>query len=619
MQKKTATRKRARLFERFSSLQLGKKVRYLFLFIIGVYLIFFLLIYSFFIRDNLSEYASQKNLNTLTSISGNLNSEMDRISDMSLLIMSNDEVGSYLDSESEIGARNSKNIVNTLYDLMNVFEGISSVYIFQSNGAYVCATRNVTYASPEMLASTEWNEELVRKAGGYVLSINGDGLFILADDKNGNHRDVITFMRVINDLDTQEPIGFLAVNIPTSILQDTYIDHVDEDSKFCYYYQDRFLGGDDLSAEYAGFAGSDEPYQQKVVGHWGNERIISYYRISDSSLTLVSSENFYAGEMIPVEYAVLIIAMVAITLAAIILISVFISFYITKPIKGLVHSMDSVGKTGGLQKARLLLPDDEIGHLKNRYNMMLDEIDGLFKELITKEKKIRSAELSALQEQIKPHFLYNTLDTLAFMANEAQADEVYDAIQTLASFFTNFLSNGSIEIPLRTEIQIVRDYLKLQKYRYGDIFEDEYECDENLLDIKVPRLILQPLIENALYHGVRLKGERCIIRISVFEKEKILHIVVYDSGVGMTEEQIAGLMLSGEYDSFGFKGTIERIRYFCDTEDVCEIRSKIGFYTEIDLKITLPADGILGRIENASGDKAGDTFGEENERGEDNV
>lgn len=587
MENKGTFKKTGKLFARFSSLQLGKKVRYLFLFIIGIYLILFFLIYTFFVRGNLSDYASQKNLTALTAISGNFISQMDRISDMSILTMSNDAVVTYLNSETDIGARNSKEAVNALHDLMNVFEGISSVYIFQEDGDYVSAARNVTFASPEMFASAQWNEVLVSKAGGYVLSINGNGLFLLKNDLDGKPRDVITFLRIINDLNTQKPIGYLAVNLPVSILEPTYADHGDVDSKFCYFYEDRFLIGDDLSGEYAELAGSDDPIRQKVVGRWGNERILSYYRIGDTPFTLVSSESFYAGEMIPAEAAALIISMFVVTLAAIILISGFISFYITKPIKGLVNSMDSVAKTGGLQKARLSLPDDEIGHLKNRYNMMLDEIDGLFKELITKEKKIRSAELSALQEQIKPHFLYNTLDTLAFMASEAKADEVYDAIQTLASFFTNFLSDGSIDIPLRTEIQIVKDYLKLQKYRYGDIFDDVYVCDEKLLDIKVPRLILQPLIENALYHGVRLKGEKCIIRISVFEKDGVLRIVVYDSGVGMSGDQIAALMQSGEYDSFGFKGTIERIRYFCDTEDVYEIRSQIGHYTEIDLKIPM--------------------------------
>ena len=587
MEKQKTRQKGERLFYRFSSLQLGKKVRYLFLFIIGIYLLFFILLYTFFVRNNLSAYASQKNLNTLTSVSGSFTSEMDRISDMSLLTMSNDAVVTYLDSNSDTRTRSAKDAVDALYDMMNVFEGISSIYVFQTNGEYVFAARNVTFASPELLKSTQWNSELSKKAGGFVLSINGNGLFLLKNDVNGKPRDVITFIRLINDLNTQKPIGCLAVNLPTTILSDTYSGHNDGDSKFAYFYGDRFICGDNLSAEYARLSGSHEQYRQIVVGNWGDERIISYYRISGTPLTIISSESFYAGEMISTEVVVLGISMIILTLAAIALISGFISFYITKPIKGLVHSMDSVAKTGGLQKASLKLPNDEIGHLKNRYNMMLDEIDGLFKELIEKEKKIRSAQLSALQEQIKPHFLYNTLDTLAFMANEAKAGEVYVAIQTLSSFFTNFLSDGSIEIPLRTEIQIVKDYLKLQKYRYGDIFDDEYECDETLLDIKVPRLILQPLIENALYHGVRLKCEKCIIKISVFKQDTTLHIVVYDSGIGMSKEQIAAIMNPDEYDSFGFKGTIERIRYFCDREDVYEIRSQVGLYTEIDLKIPI--------------------------------
>jgi len=592
MEKKRKDKGRENLFERFSSLSLGKKVRYLFLFVIFVYLLLFVFLYSFFVRNNLSEYASQKSFNALTAVSSNLISQTDRISDMSVLIMTNDITVEYLKEESGSSARNSKDVVNTLYDLMNVFEGISSVYVFQNNGEYVNATRNVTFVSPEMFASDQWSADLIEKAGGYVLSINGDGLFL---QKSGG--DVITFLRVINDLNTQKPIGFLAINLPIGILEDTYSDHTEGESKFGYFYRDKYLCGDNLSLEYREITDSGKPYRQKIVGTWGNERIISYYRIADTPLTLVSSESFYAGEMIPQEALLLLVSMVVITLAAMILISSFISFYITKPIKGLAYSMDSVAKTGGLQKAKLSLPNDEIGHLKNRYNMMLDEIDSLFKELIAKENKIRSAELSALQEQIKPHFLYNTLDTLAFMAAEAKAGEVYDAIQTLASFFTNFLSDGSIVISLRTEIQIVRDYLKLQKYRYGDIFDDEYECDETLLDYKVPKLILQPLVENALYHGVRLKGEKCIIRITVFAKDGFLHIVVYDSGIGMTPGQIESIMTPGQYDSFGFKGTIERIRYFCDLDDIYEIRSEEGIFTEVDIKMPLLA------ADNSGGEK----------------
>ncbi len=569
-------------FRRFSSQQIGKKVRYLFLSIVALYLVFFLVIYTLFIQNNMSEYAAQKNLNTLTSIETNLTTEAERMSDMSILVMTNDSVIKYLTGGAGYQDIESKEVVNTLYDLMNVFEGVSSIYIFRPSGSYVCATRNMTNAFPSVMDAYEWKQALLDRAGGYTITLNGNGLF-----KQKKSGDVISFMRVVNDLNTQKPIGFLAVNLPVTFLEQTYEDHIEGDSHFCYLYNDRYLYGEDLTDEYESIASDKAQYRNKMVGTWGDEKIVSYYRITGTPLTIVSVESFYSGEIISSEMAVLLIMLVALTVASVALISAFISFYITKPIKSLVHSMDSVAKTGGLHKARIVLPDDEIGHLKNRYNMMLDEIDTLFKELVTKEKKIRNAELSALQEQIKPHFLYNTLDTLAYMASEEKAPEVYEAIQTLASFFTSFLSNGSSEVPVHTELQIVRDYLKLQKYRYGDIFNDEYEVDESLLDIRIPKLILQPLVENALYHGVRPKGEKCIIRITIYEKDGDLHIIVYDSGVGMSPERIQQMRQREDSDGFGFTGTIDRIRYFSDRDDVFSIRSVEGEYTEIELVIPI--------------------------------
>ena len=594
---KSGGKKHGGLFAKFSSYPLVKKIRYLFLFVICVYLAFFGLVYVFFIRNNLSDYAEKKNLNTLSAISGNLTSEADRVSDMSILIMTDEAVISYLKSDAGNYTKVAKESVNTLYDLMNVFEGISSIYIFDNNLNYVSASRSVTTVFPRKLLTSAWSQDMIDNAGGYIITVNKAILGENGNPVSGDYmfrtklnEPLITFVRVINDLGTQKPIGYLAVNLPLTILGDTYEDHVEGDSRFGYLYYDQYIYGDDLTAEFNLIPDHSASHKQKIVGTWGNERIISYYRLPGSPLTLVSSERFYAGQVIPTETALIIAMMIVITLASMLLISAFISFYITKPIKGLVHSMDAVARTGGLQKSKLFLPDDEIGHLKNRYNSMLDEIDALFKELIVKEKRIRNDEFRALQEQIKPHFLYNTLDTLAFMASEDGADDVYEALQTLSNFFTNFLSNGSSEIPLRTEVEVVKDYLKLQKYRYGDIFDDEYVLQDDLLDFKVPKLILQPLVENSLYHGVRLKGEKCVIRISIFEKDKVLHLVVYDSGVGMSKDRIKGILKADRNDdSFGLKGTIERIRYFCDRDDVFEIRSEEGLFTEVD--ISIPLDG----------------------------
>jgi len=269
----------------------------------------------------------------------------------------------------------------------------------------------------------------------------------------------------------------------------------------------------------------------------------------------------------------------------------FISRNIARPIDMLTEAMTNTTTDGELHEIRLSLPNNEIRGLANSYNSMIAHIHQLIEELIEKENSIRTAEMRTLQEQIKPHFLYNSLETISYMALQSDAPKVHDALETLGSFYRNFLSKGSREIPLRNEILIVKDYLALQKLRYGQVFDDEYIIEEKVLDMLIPKLILQPLVENSLYHGVRLKGEKGLIRISAFERDDMVHIGVFDTGVGMSQEQISDVLKGSAANDeeglsgFGLNGTIERIRYYCNHREVIEIRSELGEYTEIEIII----------------------------------
>ena len=200
--------------------------------------------------------------------------------------------------------------------------------------------------------------------------------------------------------------------------------------------------------------------------------------------------------------------------------------------------------------------------------------------------------MRVLQEQIKPHFLYNSIETIGFLALDAGADKVHDALETLGSFYRNFLSKGDREIRLNQEINIVKDYLSLQKLRYGDIIEDEYDITEEAGHFIVPKLILQPLVENSIYHGIRLKGEKGLIKVSAYVSDDILYLKVRDTGVGMSEETIKKVLSTDrvkgdetDSGSFGLWGTIERIRIYCNRDDVVSIASEPGEYTEIEIRI----------------------------------
>lgn len=217
---------------------------------------------------------------------------------------------------------------------------------------------------------------------------------------------------------------------------------------------------------------------------------------------------------------------------------------------------------------------------------MLVEINRLIEELVEKEKAYQKAEMNALQEQIKPHFLYNTLETIALLALENPRDEVYDAIETLGKFYRKFLSKGQEEITLSDEVEIVKNYLKLQELRYGDIFHDIYDIDEKVKNVRIPRLILQPIVENALYHGIIPKGEEGDIYIKAKQKEDKLVITVKDTGIGASEERISEV-LSKKSQSFGLKSTLDRISKYYSNKVSYKISSEVGYYFEVEIYIPL--------------------------------
>ena len=177
------------------------------------------------------------------------------------------------------------------------------------------------------------------------------------------------------------------------------------------------------------------------------------------------------------------------------------------------------------------------------------------------------------------------------MAFQNTREEVYEAVETMGNFYRKFLSKGSENITIADEVDIVKSYIKLLRYRYDNLFDDQYYIQEDLKSVVILKLILQPLVENCIYHGIRPKGEKGIIKISIYSIADKIHIVIYDSGVGMGQEQIEQLLSGQDKKSFGFKGTIDRIRNFYHIkriEDVVTIRSVEGEYCEIELIVPFP-------------------------------
>ena len=566
--------------KRFLSLGLRKKIQFLFLCTMIVCILFCSGIFYLILENQMQQSIADKEISNRTAISNNLDSTMKSINSISRLTMLRSTVRTFLLAKSNSTPR-TRNAIQEIHDILNTFNLSCNVVILRMDGQYLNTGPGITYVNTDKIFETEWLDEVMAQKGNYVIKAGTRDAF------RSNIGEMVSFVRVINDINAQKPIGILAINLPSRFFEQAYEGLSGETSHFALYDTSGRLICKDNESTFS----SLNP--ENLLQNTREETDKLFYKsiftcdtLGDSHFILASRLEVRILDGLPAKLLVALIIGAFILLAFMWLINTYIAKNVIYPIQRLVDSMAEV-QNGWLHRVSMNVNNDEIGLLKNSYNAMLIEINQLIEELLQKEKTLRMAELDALQEQMKPHFLYNTLDMIRYMALENRTDEVYNMLETLGNFYRRFLSKGSTDLSLGEEIEIVKSYLSLQRTRFEDIFTDEYEIEEGLSSIRVPRLILQPLVENSIYHGIRPKGEHGVIRVTVKRQEDFLFLSIYDNGIGMSTHQRELLFSGKDSRSFGFQGTIERIRYYYKTEDVFEIHSVEGEYCEIILKLPL--------------------------------
>jgi two-component system sensor histidine kinase YesM len=263
----------------------------------------------------------------------------------------------------------------------------------------------------------------------------------------------------------------------------------------------------------------------------------------------------------------ILISCLIFNLLCIVVFSLKISQTITKPIIQLKKLMKRA-EAGDLKVRFDVNYQDEVSVLGGNFNQMLDRIEDLIQMVYMEQKNKRTAELKVLQEQIKPHFLYNTLDTINWMAREYEAEDIVKVVDALTSMYRIGLSHGKDYITLEEEIKYVSNYLYIQKIRYRNKLNYEILEDQSLKGFEVPKLILQPLVENAIYHGIKTKRGEGNLTIWTKELEgKFMELTVEDDGSGMTPEKMEVLnrmlnepFMAEENQSFGLFYIKERLR-----------------------------------------------------------
>ncbi len=235
----------------------------------------------------------------------------------------------------------------------------------------------------------------------------------------------------------------------------------------------------------------------------------------------------------------------------------------------------------------------ELRTLDENFDKMADRIKSLMEKQRQDQQSLHRAELELLQAQINPHFLYNTLDSIVILAESQREEDVVNMVTSLSTFFRNSLNRGEDVISLRAELKQAQSYLEIQQIRYSDILTYGIAVPEEIQDCQVPKLILQPLIENALYHGIKNRRGRGAIEITGREDQGDLLLQVRDNGAGMNPEQLA-LLRSGVYEEhhsgLGLKNVHQRIRLYCGEPYGLSFESEPGKGTTVTVR--LPRAGV---------------------------
>lgn len=585
-----------------SNMKISYKIACVYLLLIVVSTVFSGLIFNRIYYSIVQREVSKTSLQTLESIQANVYLIIENAANYSKMILADSNLQTLLRKGSIFSDLNLQSHVGThLYKLLQSVSSISSVYIYDNSGnIYSVGIKDLPSVPPTNIKTASWYDEVIKKEGGYILRRNGGGVDF---EKPG--RNYISLIRLIRDIEDMKHLGILIINIPEEVFAQAYANSSDnlptynvilDENNRVVFNSEEFQNGNEktIIVEYLNEI-IDQVTQElnnrasgTMIRHLADSKYLISYLGEDKynwkfirmiPFTNIPNRNATIGA----------VALVVIILNGflIFLFTIGISRIITVPINHLLNSMKYIEK-GIFREVNIKTYSQEFYRLCQGYNIMISKIQELIQNIIDKQRLIRKVELNALMAQIKPHLLYNTLDSIHSLALSGKNDEVCELVEALGSFYRNCVSNGKEIITIGEEIAIVKNYLKIQKIRYPNLFEVVFSIDESCNSYRIPKLTLQPLVENALYHGIRAQGKPGTIIIGVERVDKKIRLWIEDDGKGMSEEQVEKIMSSdieGSKNGFGLKGTMERINIFTGRDDSFKITSRPGEGTRIEIII----------------------------------
>lgn len=496
-----------------------------------------------------------------------------------------------------VNAEMQNRISKSLSNIIVAGDYVSGVYIMD---------RNDNFYSSYKLAPKDIHEEKVKDTKWYQIleEYNGRGFFIhqsegVVEYWYGN--DYITFVREIRDIHTYDPLAVLLVTLDPAVIEKSF-------SRIQGTYKSQFC----IVDGYGKYIVKPAQYEKELQQYLKQEKtedekykicqldgksqmvIVQDMEINDWKLVGVFDRNETLWSMAPFYTTVIIIIFAASTFLVFVC-SIILTKLIFRPLGRVERHMKQIDN-GEFIPMKIDDAENEIIHLQKKFNSMAVSIQKLMIKIKEEEKIIAKNELDILKAQINPHFLYNTLDAISALALMENHEKCFQMTQSLGNFYRNSLNSGMDYISILDEVECIQSYIAILNIRYDDKILVDIEVEEQLYKVKILKLVLQPLIENAVYHGIKEKTEWGRIMVKIFEADDEIVLMVSDDGKGMSEERIeevlSGRAATGK-SGFSLYALKQRVSLHYGIADPIMIHSEPENGTEVTVRLKRKQEEML--------------------------
>ena len=536
------------------------------------------------------ENSSQYTQTIIQQMNQNIDSYIDYMENIAYLISSNEDVQDYLFSD-EIDSEGRYRILKQFETILDSRSDIRNVGIISKSGRMLINNGSKSVNHDLNINTQEWYTQALNSPEGSTLTSSHVQHII-----SGERPWVITLSRGIRDRSgsgEKEGVFFIDLNYSaisglcdqSTVGTKGYAFILDAKGNIVYHPQQQQLYNELQTENISLIMDTDE--DTVLTGTGNNGKLYSISRSDKTGWTVVDCTN--VRELLSKSrqaQSIYVLTAVVLVIVAL-LFSRFMARSITLPIQKLRDSMKKV-QEGDFSVSDVVVDSrNEIGSLTKSFDVMTHRIQELMEQNVHEQEQKRKSELKALQSQINPHFLYNTLDSIIWMAEGKKNEEVVLMTASLARLLRQSISNEDEVVPIANEVEYARGYLTIQKMRYKDKLEFQIDVDPSILHIPLIKLVLQPIIENAIYHGLKYKESKGLLIIKGFPKDGNAVLQVIDDGVGMDEETLAHI-----YDR-------HKVNYHSNGVGVYNVQKRLKLYYGEDYGIayeSTPGKGTTATI-----------------------